>query len=142
MLSQIILFSGSKSLKNSSTVPLDPRVSCFTCSCTVQSSSLTDWNISDALWDERNANTSVEWKAGEFPLTSWSTRQRLGLILLYTDLTQQLLSSGVINTKVWGLSPHPVHPVWPYGRRQPWKDILTVAETDRHIKSRHKDPRR
>lgn len=126
--------------RNSSTVPLDPHVSCFTCCCTgklsVQCCSLND-NISDALPDKRNKNTSVEWKAGEIPVTPWSTRQGMRLILLYADLTQHLLGSGVINTSTRiPCSPgdNAVPRVWPCRRRQAWYDNLTMAKTDTDVR--------
>lgn len=112
----------------------------------VKKSSLNDWNISDALPDKRSKNKSVEWEAGEFPLTLWSTRKWEGLIPVYTDLTQQLLSAGVINTSTRRilLSPgdNTTPRAWPHRWRQTWPDNFTVGETDRDVKRStrsHKD---
>lgn len=97
--------------------------------------SLNDWNIWDAPPDKRSKNKGVEWEAGELHLTLWSTWKWEGLIPVYTDLTQQLLSTGVMNmsTRRILLSPgdNAAPRAWPHRWRQTWHDNPAVGERQR-----------
>lgn len=96
-------------------------------------SSLNYWNISDAPLDKRSKNKWAKWEAREFPLTLWSTRKWEGLILVYTDLTQQLLITAVINMSMRRIL---LSPVGDPSVDERLDMTALLRERDRELKSR------